>query len=816
MKTTIYQKAKKLSKVVLPLGLFALTPILGGCSPDSFEGADPNGLPTMEGVDFSMSVDQEVNQVLLSVPEMKGVYPVWVINGATYSTLNEVGWSNVERGTYPVELRLANRNGFSQGSITKQFTFNETKINYTAMFNRIKDKEWRIDNAEIAHMACGPNGGDGTGWWSANPDDKKDFGVYDDRLTFTVESNKGGTYTYNPGPDGKTYVNYGTTIWGSQPEPDYDIDNQEQTSSWYFQRGTWTDAEGKEIDVDYLVLGDNTFFPYISSDAQYQHPRFRIESLTASKMVLIYEGDGISWRFILTSKEAAKTFEGFDANSDFNLWKGITPSMSFHFQPGWADVRTPEMESTFIDGNNDYTVTVPDACSDRWQAQMHFHTNLVTNTSTHYDFSVILNADKDINGVTLKLTDETDSQAMIEVADISLKAGEDFIFWRSDLQGLDLNTVKLVFDFGYAAEPTTVNVRNIVLKDHANDDGTVLPEQGGEEGGEEQQAQMDWDYDSAANLWKAVDEGSMFDAFGYYFATGGDWQEIPFSEATHNGDTYEIDLPEGLGSLQWQGQFHIDTKLTASASKKYNFYLMMEADNDMPQVTFKLTDSGDNNYFFVERADVPAGGFVFKKEGVSLKEGTDASTVRMFFDFGGSPSGTHVKISKIYFEEVLSMDYDDADNLWKAVDDGSMFEAFGYYFATGDDWHEIPYSEATHNGNVYEIDMPENIGTSRWQAQFHIDTKLTASADKQYAFQVEVEADNDIPQMTFKLTDSGDSNYFFEERTDVPAGEPFVFKRTGLTLKEGADASAVRMFFDFAGTPAGTHVKISKIVFKEL
>ena len=121
-----------MAKAALPLGLLTLTAFFGACSPDSFEGADENGIPTMEGIDFSMSVDQEVNQVMLKVPEMKGVYPVWTINGATYSTLNEVGWSNVERGTYPVELRLANRNGISQGCITKYFTFagSELFINF--------------------------------------------------------------------------------------------------------------------------------------------------------------------------------------------------------------------------------------------------------------------------------------------------------------------------------------------------------------------------------------------------------------------------------------------------------------------------------------------------------------------------------------------------------------------------------------------------------------------------------------------------------------------------------------------------------------
>jgi hypothetical protein len=42
-----------------------------------------------------------------------------------------------------------------------------------------------------------------------------------------------------------------------------------------------------------------------------------------------------------------------------------------------------------------------------------------------------------------------------------------------------------------------------------------------------------------------------------------------------------------------------------------------------------------------------------------------------------------------------------------------------------------------------------------------------------------------------------------------------VFTLKGATLKEGTDASAIRLFFDFGGSPAGTHVKISNIVFKE-
>ena len=742
-----------------------------------------------------------------------GTYPIWILNGTQYSTLSEVGYNNPEQGTYTVELKLGNRNGISDAGLKKEFTFNETKIDYSADFRRICNKEWRIANREVAHMGCGPAGTAATEWWAAQANDKKDFGVYDDRITFTAENRKGGTYTYNAGEDGMTYVNKGTK-WANKAPEDVDVALGNQTASWSFEVYDWEDADGNVTKQTYIQLGAKTLFPYISSDAQYENPKFRIETLTATKMVLVYDSPDrdIAWRFILTSAADERLVEeqGFDANSDFNLWKGVTPNISFYFAPGWSPDRTAEMQASLVAGDNDYTVTVPDACFDRWQAQMHLHTDLNINAATSYDFSVIFSADKDIDGVTVKLTDETDADAIIDVDNVSLKAGQDYVFWKSNIPGKDLSKVKLVFDFGHATEATTININNVVLKDHANNDGTKIPEEGG--GGDT--PKMDWDYESGANLWKAVDDGSLFDAFGYYFADNG-WGAISYNEATHSSDIYEITLPEGLGGTQWQGQFHIDTKLTASASKAYNFYMVMEADADCPNVTIKLTDSGDSNYFCEGRhnlkGDVP---FIFKLEGATLKEGADATAIRLFFDFGGSPAGTHVKISKIYFEEAVSLNYDDASNLWKAVDDGTVGSSFGYYFADNG-WGAISYNEATHSGDTYEITLPEGLGGSQWQGQFHIDTQLTASASKQYHFQLVMETDQDCPGVTIKLTDSGDSNFFCEGRHNIKADEPYVFTLKNATLKEGTDASAIRLFFDFGGSPAGTKVKISKIIFKE-
>ena len=610
------------------------------CSPDSFEVADPTAVPTLDGVDFDISVDQETNQMIATYTPRPGTYPIWIINGTSYSTLQEVGYQNPEAGTYTIGLKLGNRNGFSQGTVTKTFTFNETKIDYTADFRRITGKEWRFANREVAHLACGPAGTAATEWWSAGPNEKEGTGMYDDRISFTADKRKGGTFSYSPGEDGLTYVNYGTTRWGTETA-DFDATIGAQTSSWSFEVYDWQDAEGNVTKQTYIQLAPNTVFPYISSDAQYENPKFRIEELTAKKLILIYENPErtIAWRFIFTNGE-----------------------------------------------------------------------------------------------------DEPDNP-----------------------------------------DPEAV---------------------------------IDWDPASPSNLWAPVETGEAFDAVGCWFANDG-WSQIADPEWSHSDGEWNILIPEGMGGSQWQGQFHIDTKLTASAAKKYNFYLVMEADNDCPQVTFKLTDSGDANYFFEVRKDVEADKpLVFKQENVNLAQGVDAETLRMFFDFGGSPAGTNIKISKIYLEEAVSIAYDDADNLWKAVDDGSMFDAFGYYFADNG-WSGIDFTPATHNGDAYELTLPEGLGGSQWQGQFHIDTKLTASGSKAYHVQVQIEADADLPQVTFKLTDSGDSNYFFEERKDVPADTPYVITWKNVKLAQGNDASALRFFFDFGGSPGGSNVKISKIVFKE-
>ena len=622
------------------------------CSPEEFTGADQNGLPTVDGRQVSVTTDQETNTAVFTVSgDFKGCYPVWYLDGKIYSFLATGSYSSMEQGTHELEVKVMNRNGISQASAKGSFTFNETKVDFTPYFSKLCNKEWRIDYAEVGHMGCGPSGTDGSEWWKAAVNDKADWGVYDDRVSFAHSDSDpatGGSYSYNPGEGGTVYVNTGCSVFSefnTNDGNDFMATVSAQTASYTLVPGTFNDEA-----CLYIQFAPQTLLPYIPNDVTYNNPYYRIEALTNTRMVLVCDEGSIAWRLVFTSRE-----------------------------------------------------------------------------------------------------------------------------------------------------------------------DTGLPEPG-----DEPSATMDWNYDAASNLWKGVDAGDLFVSVAPWFANN-DWGQIADPEWKHEGDTWQITIPEGMGSQQWQGQFPIHTTLSASMNKRYNFYCVVESDNDIPGLTIKLTETDDpdgtkhdNNFFFADRHEVTADkAFIYKAENVSLPVG-DAHALSLFFDFGGTPAGTVVKVSKIYFEEALS--YDDASNLWKAVDSGEAFTAVTPWFAN-ESWGQIADPKWSHEGKVWELDIPAEMGSQQWQGQFPINTSLTASMSDSYTFSCTIEADNDIPGLTIKLTETDDAdgtkhdnNFFFADRHDVTADKAFTYKVTGAKLPQN-DAHALSLFFDFGGTPAGTHVKIKDIIF---
>ncbi len=379
--------------------------------------------------------------------------------------------------------------------------------------------------------------------------------------------------------------------------------------------------------------------------------RFYRKAGDYSVEVKIGNGNGISKGTITKTFHIDKTqmngFGGYVYDSDFNLWtKANRQINSFWYAPGWAQIADP---ACTFDGDT-FTLTLPEATTDQWQAQMHVGTDISLPQGEHYDGSVIFTASQDINNITMKIHpdgDDDDSHSFFAQQKINLTAGEPAAFFFTDLEAaVDMNNLVYTFDFGGNPAGIEIIIENIVLKKHSDDDGTVLPEIPSEP----EPVWVDWA--SADNLFYNVNYTA-----GFYYAPG--WAQIAdpgFSDDGEGG--YTFTLPSATFE-RWQAQCHLDTDIVIDDPEvEYDFMCMVESNVDLAAVMFKLVETNyddteegkrDNNFFFAEEKAVPAGSTKIWFSKVKAPEAMHA--VSMFFDFGGNPDGTEVKVSKIILQK---------------------------------------------------------------------------------------------------------------------------------------------------------------------
>lgn len=612
-------------------GAFAAAAMsLASCSPDDIEGLSESGLPLASEAKVTVDVDQSTNQATFNL-EGDGVYPIWIMSWESvnpYSTQN--GYKKIinAAGDYTLNYRVGNRNGFSQGIGAVTFHIDNSLVDFDMYTTLLSGKTWRIAKDEQGHIGCGEPGTDGLGWYSAAPGEKEGTGVYDDEITFTAD----GTYTYSPGADGLVFVNTSATVLPGNPNngSDFDAQAEPQTSTY--------EIVGEGDDV-YLVLPAGTLFPYISCDNQYNAPKFRIESITGSELVLIYDDGSIAWHYILTSKTDEGGFDGFDADSDCNLFKNCTFTNEFYYAPGWVQIDNPAMTA---DGNS-YTIALPTATNETWQAQVKFLTDMATNSANTYDFSCKLTSSADHGNVTVKLVKTGDDGTYYFEEKVSLKAYEEYVFYKSDMPGLDMDNVSVVFDFGGNAADTEVTVGGITLQEHGCD-GITAPT--------EDEDDTEYVYDAETNLWKThVDDTDNYTT-SFYYAPG--WVQIADPGFSKDGGTYTVTLPEATNE-QWQAQVKITTDIPAEAGTPYDFCCTLMADKELKGATVKLADAHDdnNNFFFAEKVDLPAYEEVEFKMPATVISGAATDALMLILDFGGCQAGTNVTVSDIVLQKTV-------------------------------------------------------------------------------------------------------------------------------------------------------------------
>ena len=752
-----------------------------------------------------ISVDQEINQVTFSV-DSKAVIPVWLFqdkDGAYTEYKAQNGFKRIfaVAGDYKVRMKIMNASGVTPDYVETTFHIDNTIANFDRFVTFLaggnaaeNSKEWRIDGDVAEHMGCGEPGTAGVNWWAAAPGEKAAFGVYEDRVTFTGD----GSYTYNPGEDGGVYVNKDVTAspFVEQKDgatEDYVASVSAQTATYEFT------YRGNDL---YLVLPAHTLFPYIDNDDFWAAPEFKVLSITRETLELVHDNGSIAWHFILTSKAAAYVFKGFKYNADSNLWKpaDAAHTFSYYYAPGWAQIDNPE---TLQEGA-EYTLTFPAATSDQWQAQFFIIPDepVVLSADKNYDFSVIVNTNKALPGVTFKLTDVGDDGNFLFANREPIEAGET-IYYLTDLKGIDApNGVKMVFDFGGNADGTVVSLANIVIKDHAIDDGTVLPSE--EPGGDEEEDEEVVIY--GKELWaaSAVELETWF--------SPADWSGGLDPQAAYADGKLTLTVPEGVGGSEWQGQVKLHTDIAIDPAKKYAFRAKINASSD-GVITAKMTsntDPGGIEFFYDNGVELTAyNDLAFEKAGVSMAiEGEE--TVMVVFDFGRLPAGTEISVSEILLNEVQSGAISYGDNLW----DGSA--ELETWFSPAD-WSGGLDPQAAYADGKLTLTVPEGVGGSEWQGQVKLHSSIVIDPDKMYSFSAKVNAgaDGAITAKMTSNTDPGGIEFFYDNGIAVSAFEDVVIKKDRVQMAIEGDET-IMIVFDFGRLPAGTEVTVSDITIQEI
>lgn len=798
------------------LGTLALAGTMVACSPEEFDHMSEDGIVEAAGFgqQIDVQVDQTTNQVTFTLNGAKEIYPIWEIDlgkGKTeVSTTNGYKRIFTLSGDYTVRCRIGNKHGISTGWVDYRFHLNNSIVDFTKYTTMLSKAPWYIDNTVKGHLGCGESGSDGTGWWSANPDEKAAFGVYDNALTFTADMK----YTFDPGASGTLYANWGVTsngwqdtYWSGVENDDFNVPVEIQNSTYNFE------VEGDDL---YLTFPKGTYFPYIANDDIWNTPRYKVINMTTKQMTLRSDNGGIAWQYILTTQhEIKEIFNGFDVNSPDNLWKQANASFnSLYYAHGgdWAGL--PDYEHA--EENGVFTVNLPTASNSQWQAQYCLKTDLNSSTivpGTKYDFSCKITSSKDLPGVTLKLTSPTDDPSLINNQNGPLAvipALEETVVYFTELEAPAIDgNYKFVFDFGGNPDDTQIEIKDIVIIDHSknkinppSDDPSDDPEK----------PVIDW---SGENLLA----GMPVNLTQYY--ADANWTPYADAEYTAENGVYTISYPNANTS-QWQAQFTFNnTGIALDPEKTYDFRVKITSSTDHPGVTVKLTQQDDDNTFLTEGRHPLAA---FEETWIELSdlkitavgEGKGVITdLKMPFDFGGVAAGTEITISDMHLQEhkgpkTIAWDLTGEKNLWLKGEHETLY----YYYAPG--WNQIADPVAGIDGNSYTIYLTEAT-SDQWQAQWHISTELGAAdiqADKKYNIRFTFFSSKDQPGVTFKLTENGnDSNFLTEGRHACEAWEETVVEIPGVSLSAGAlENPTMKLVLDFAGNPADCTVTVKDII----
>lgn len=621
--------------------------LMAACSPD-YITPDQAKLPQAADFDVQVEVNQETNYVTFNMNN-NGIVPVWIVgatdpidnaNGSKVTGKNYAYTGNGlllrfrDEGKHTVEVKAYNAHGISVGSQMVEFTLNNTYRDpfdpapYIKELSDGSTKTWEWNHTVAGHFGCGPFGGTGTEWWSAGAEEKKDWSLYDDKITFGAD----GSYIYDPG-DGQLYVNANSGIKSEYATGEDYLVPWEKTTATYSVESNWNDAGVEEI---YITLPKGTPMSYVADQTELDDPRYLVlESKPADmkkclKLVanLKTSGnpDGIAWHYEFVKEGSAggdvtdplygKTSKTWVLDSEANGHLGCGPDQA-NAAGWWA--AGPNEKAGF--GLYDDEIT------------FYADGKYVFNPGA--DGKIYIN--KDVTAIGPGTTQSEDYD----------------IDWTVQESTYTLNGDVLTFPegvvIGYVANNESVTNPTYVITENTEDKLVIVANFSGISWQYIYKPKPDvFDVDGPGNFWKSASVSMT------YWYSPSDWSGglNPETETLENNGL-KVVIPEGIGGNEWQGQTVFHTDIPMSASKAYDFCVTVEADQDIPAMTFKLAWEGNDNdhaAFYVNDFTVEAGEpATFKME--SVVPDVDYDKVVLFVDLGRCTAGTTVTLTKICMQE---------------------------------------------------------------------------------------------------------------------------------------------------------------------
>ena len=621
--------------------------LMAACSPD-YITPDQAKLPQAADFDVQVEVNQETNYVTFNMNN-NGIVPVWIVgatdpidnaNGSKVTGKNYAYTGNGlllrfrDEGKHTVEVKAYNAHGISVGSQMVEFTLNNTYRDpfdpapYIKALSDGSTKTWEWNHTVAGHFGCGPFGGTGTEWWSAGAEEKKDWSLYDDKITFGAD----GSYIYDPG-DGQLYVNANSGIKSEYATGEDYLVPWEKTTATYSVESNWNDAGVEEI---YITLPKGTPMSYVADQTELDDPRYLVlESKPADmkkclKLVanLKTSGnpDGIAWHYEFVKEGSAggdvtdplygKTSKTWVLDSEANGHIGCGPDQA-NAAGWWA--AGPNEKAGF--GLYDDEIT------------FYADGKYVFNPGA--DGKIYIN--KDVTAIGPGTTQSEDYD----------------IDWTVQESTYTLNGDVLTFPegvvIGYVANNESVTNPTYVITENTEDKLVIVANFSGISWQYIYKPKPDvFDVDGPGNFWKSASVSMT------YWYSPSDWSGglNPETETLENNGL-KVVIPEGIDGNEWQGQTVFHTDIPMSASKTYDFCVTVEADQDIPAMTFKLAWEGNDNdhaAFYVNDFTVEAGEpATFKME--SVVPDVDYDKVVLFVDLGRCTAGTTVTLTKICMQE---------------------------------------------------------------------------------------------------------------------------------------------------------------------